>query len=72
VTEYQVALYRIHAQSAPLAVWEWEHGLGINPPVRTWGTDGVEIEGDVSYPDDNVTVRVEFGGTMSGVAYYYG
>ena len=31
--------------------------------------DGVEREGDVTYPEDNVSVRVEFGGLQSGYAF---
>lgn len=61
--------YYVHAQDTPLAVWEYEHGLGKNPAVRTFASDGVEWEGDVTYPEDNVSVRIEWGGAMSGVAY---
>ena len=57
-----------HEQSTPSAVWLYEHGLGKYPAVRTFGTDGVEMEGDVTYPDID-TVRVEFSGSMSGTAY---
>lgn len=64
----EVDAYYVHTQSLPQAVWEYEHGLGKRPAVRTYGTDEVEIEGDVTYPDDN-NVRVEFGGSISGVAY---
>lgn len=61
-------LHYTHTQSVPSSVWEYEHGLGKHPSVRTFGTDGVEILGDVTYPDLD-SARVEFGGTMSGVAY---
>lgn len=64
--------YHVHTQDDPQAVWQWDHGLGTNPTVRTWGTDGTEVEGDVTYPVDNSRIRVEFGGAMSGIAYYFG
>lgn len=64
----EVDAYYVHNQSTPDTVWEYEHGLGKRPAVRTYGTDNVEIEGDVTYPDDD-SVRVEFGAAISGVAY---
>lgn len=59
--------YYLHTQDTPSSVWEYEHGMGRRPAVRAYGTDGVEVEGDVTHPDVD-TVRIEFGGSISGVA----
>lgn len=59
--------YYLHTQDSPSDTWEYEHNMGRRPAVHTFGTDGVEIDGDVSHIDLN-NVRVEFGGPISGIA----
>lgn len=59
--------YFEHQQDTPAAVWLYEHDFGRKPNVRTFGTDGVEYDGDVTYPDAT-HVRIEFSGSMSGIA----
>jgi hypothetical protein len=61
--------YNVHTQNDPSAVWEYEHGLGKNPAVTCVSSDRAIREGDVTYPENNVSVRIEHSGAMSGYAY---
>jgi hypothetical protein len=61
--------YYVHIQNDAANPWEYEHGMGKNPAVRTFGMDGVEREGDVSYPENNVSVRIDWSGLQSGYAF---
>lgn len=58
-----------HVQNVAAQVWTIVHNLGFYPGgVTVEDSTGTEIGGEVSYPDIN-TVRLEFSGPISGVAY---
>lgn len=62
-----VGTFTFHQASAAVT-WTISHGLGAEPSVYTADLGGVEVIGDVTYPDDN-TVVVTFGSPQAGVAY---
>ncbi|MFI9845154.1 hypothetical protein ACIHFD_49605 [Nonomuraea sp. NPDC051941] len=51
--------------AVPALVWETEHTLARQPHVTCFTSDGQRVEGDPSYPADNV-VRVTWAVPMSG------
>lgn len=56
-------------QATAALIWTIPHNLGFYPAgVRVEDTDGIDIVGEVSYPDIN-TVRIEFNSPVAGVAY---
>lgn len=59
----------IYEQSFAVASLQWvvHHTLNEHPVVTTVDTNGVEIIGDVSYPD-NATVIIDFGMPVAGIA----
>jgi len=50
---------RVHVQMLPVATLTFEHGLGKRPAVTIVDKSGNDIEGDVSYIDDN-TIKIDF------------
>jgi hypothetical protein len=49
-------------------VWEIQHDLGYNPNATCIDSAGTVIEGDISYPNENLMV-IQFIGAVSGKAY---
>lgn len=56
-------------QPTPAMVWLIVHPLGFNPSVVTVNGAGDEIVGEITYPSDNISVRVTFNTPVSGKAY---
>lgn len=61
------AYYR-HVQSAASSLWVVEHALGKYPSITVVDSGGTEVEGAVSYIDNNI-IHVSFVGAFSGEAY---
>jgi hypothetical protein len=58
-----------YSQGSPAATWSIAHDLGYRPAgVRVIDSAGNDVEGVVSYPDDD-RVTITFGGPFSGTAY---
>lgn len=57
----------LHPQAEPSAQWIIPHNLGFKPNVTVLDSAGTEVEGSVSYPDDN-TVIITFSSAFSGQA----
>lgn len=58
-------------QNTPAAVWIINHNLNrAGPPVVVVDSSQREVEGSLSYPDDD-TVVVTFAAPFAGVAYVY-
>jgi hypothetical protein len=53
---------------SPATVWEIQHNLGYNPNATCIDSAGTVIEGDISYPNENLIV-ISFIGAVSGKAY---
>jgi hypothetical protein len=54
--------------SKPASAWEIHHNLGYNPNATCIDTAGTVVEGDISYPNENLMV-ISFIGAVSGKAY---
>lgn len=57
-----------HVQTGAATTWQIAHGLGYFPNVTVIDSTGREVEGDVSYIDNN-TLEVTFGAAFSGRAF---
>lgn len=53
--------------AVPLMQWVVHHTLNTHPVVTTVDTNGAEIIGDLSFPD-NDTVIIDFGMPIAGIA----
>ena len=62
------AMSYTHIQSFPSATWTIQHKLNRYPNVSVVDSAGSEVEGEVSYIDNN-TIYVCFNGAFSGSAY---
>jgi hypothetical protein len=51
--------------SIPSDLWVVSHSFPYRPTVKTFDVDGIEIDGDVSYPDGQ-TVTVSWAGQQVG------
>lgn len=58
----------VHDQATPSASWTVAHNLGKRPAVQVIDTAGTQVEGDVTWLDDN-SVRIIFSAPFSGKAY---
>jgi hypothetical protein len=61
-------LGQVYSIPSPANVWEIQHDLGYNPNATCIDTAGTVIEGDISYPNENLMV-ISFIGAVSGKAY---
>jgi len=61
-------LGQVYDIPSPASVWEIQHDLGYNPNATCIDTAGTVIEGDISYPNENLIV-IQFIGAVSGKAY---
>jgi len=61
-------LGQVYSIPSPASVWEIQHDLGYNPNATCIDTAGTVIEGDISYPNENLMV-ISFIGAVSGKAY---
>jgi hypothetical protein len=61
-------LGQVYSIPTPATVWEIQHDLGYNPNATCIDTAGTVIEGDISYPNENLMV-IQFIGNVSGKAY---
>jgi len=61
-------LGQVYEISSPASIWEIQHNLGYNPNATCIDTAGTVVEGDISYPNENLMV-IQFIGAVSGKAY---
>jgi len=61
-------LGQVFSIGQPAEVWEIQHNLGYNPNATCIDTAGSVIEGEISYPNENLIV-ISFIGAVSGKAY---
>lgn len=60
-------LHYEHVQEAASASWAITHNLGKRPAVQVTDTAGSQVEGDVTWVDDD-HVRIDFTAPFSGRA----
>lgn len=58
----------VHNQSVASATWDITHNLGKKPSITIVDSSDDEVEGDVTYVDNN-TVQLNFSAAFSGKAY---
>ncbi len=61
-------LGQVYEVPSPANIWEIQHNLGYNPNATVIDTAGTVVEGDISYPNENLMV-IQFIGAVSGKAY---
>jgi len=61
-------LGQVYEIPSPANIWEIQHDLGYNPNATVIDTAGTVVEGDISYPNENLMV-IQFIGAVSGKAY---
>lgn len=61
-------LGQVYEIPSPASVWEIQHDLGYNPNATCIDTAGTVVEGDTSYPNENLMV-ISFIGAVAGKAY---
>lgn len=62
------AVFYVHTQSTPSAVWVIDHDLNGNPTAVVIDSAGTQCEGTFSYPTLN-QMLITFTGAFSGIAY---
>ena len=62
------AVFYVHTQNTPSAVWTINHNLDGNPTAVVLDSAGTQCEGTFSYPSTN-TMIITFTAAFSGTAY---
>ena len=62
------SLAYVHTQNSPSDVWTINHNLGIYPQVSVIEIGGANVEGEVTYLNNN-SLTVSFTVAISGTAY---